>query len=761
MQLLQGLGVLRSQDKISTLLRTQIRLEYPDQFDAFHPSFPASVEERISFSDSNGRRGSFKHGSGPKASLAVEGSPSEHTSCSCIKVSRISPDSDVQNSSQSYHEHGHSPGSSMAHSGSNSEQQRLNPGTRNGPDLTGDEVNLKPDNHHLRRIFIFSLPTEISDLILAYLSLAALDAARHTCKAWYQAIMSNKFVLVRVLGIDGGLSHREMLKAFDIESNLLLTFQHPDTWRTRFRERRLRFSLPVPTFRYVSAIRTGSQCGFMILQLSTESAKALRRTHSTLVFYRFDSKDFPLYAGFAQHDGTDAAMRINGVTSVGPDTACILEIEIGGVVRLYKITFRKGFSDLERRFNLEALGSPDDALVAKHCPLDVNQIAHIIHSVEHTKKQGKQRWNVLAHFPADQGINHVCFVEDVCKLAKQCLALEVNSGNVFVATDNFHEHPGLVTTGQRLKCDKINIYRVAALLSRPEVDSVFRNAAIASTCTRNGSVRVAVIWQTSNEAPQRSELYLYAIPEAVYYETCRSCDDGLIPEKPLLVVQGKRISSLGPRMGGLHPCSPLWGHVQSSEAALGGLQLPHTTENQENNPRNLQYQKCFVWGPTNTDEEGTEITCRIFDLSFADPQRLRMLVDEGVQSRQTPEGRQHMKSVNSIHCACAPHDDGFRVLVPNTIDTPANMQAADAKISWFWPRKEVFSKSEDSDIGSMTPDDPPARRKALERREDWLRMRIKSMRARALSDFEISEVWGESRWTQYGRVRKPDGWRDL
>lgn len=87
------------------------------------------------------------------------------------------------------------------------------------------------------------LPSEVSDLIiiiLSYLSLASLDAARHNCSNWRTKIMSNSWVLSIVLGVkekrspldgslSGKLSHRDLLEKFGCDSDLPSTCQHPES----------------------------------------------------------------------------------------------------------------------------------------------------------------------------------------------------------------------------------------------------------------------------------------------------------------------------------------------------------------------------------------------------------------------------------------------------------------------------------------------------------------------------------------------------
>ena len=60
-------------------------------------------------------------------------------------------------------------------------------------------VGLGQSEHACGHDPIFSLPNEVSDLILSYLSPAALDAARNTCRFWRTKIMGISWVLGSVL----------------------------------------------------------------------------------------------------------------------------------------------------------------------------------------------------------------------------------------------------------------------------------------------------------------------------------------------------------------------------------------------------------------------------------------------------------------------------------------------------------------------------------------------------------------------------------
>ena len=219
---------------------------------------------------------------------------------------------------------------------------------------------------------IFKLPSEVSDLILSYLSPAALDAARHTCKDWRTRILSNPWMLSSVLGVEeqrpsvngsprSKLGHRDLLKKLDRDSDLPSTFRHSDAWRTRFRTRNLEFSIPLPSSTstrpaFVASARTGTQNGFLAFQIRGTRSRA----ESTLVIYCFDSAELPWYAGTIYDVKGQGALRIKGVTEIRHRAAWVLRIDIGDTAGLYSLTTCEGFSKYDPRFLLKRMGSLEE-----------------------------------------------------------------------------------------------------------------------------------------------------------------------------------------------------------------------------------------------------------------------------------------------------------------------------------------------------------------------------------------------------------------
>lgn len=337
-----------------------------------------------------------------------------------------------------------------------------------------------------------------------------------------------------------------------------------------------------------------------------------------------------------------------------------------------------------------------------------------------------------------------------------------------------------------------------ALLSCSRPNSLYKNVAVAPSAITDGSTRVAIVWQTADLERPISELYIYDISKAVYHECYRTysqnisdsvctTEEGIsentIPRSCRLV-WGKRVTSLDQHMGGIHTLSPLYQLASLRKMAMGGLQIPHTAENQEAYPRTVRYQKCFVWGPATSGGECTRISLKVFDFSFTDQQRMRSLMTYSAGGGWRRDKRFHNIALNAFHCACALHDEGFRIVLPDTTSVEASELATERdnissslqrtatlkdslsslnESPWsFWPR-EATSSAPDSvqDVGSVSRNDSLARLAALERRQEWLRGRIAGMKRVGLTDFEIAELWNVSSWTQYGQTRKPEGWQGL
>ena len=288
-----------------------------------------------------------------------------------------------------------------------------------------------------------------------------------------------------------------------------------------------------------------------------------------------------------------------------------------------------------------------------------------------------------------------------------------------------------------------------ACLSPPRSDCIYKNVTIAPSEALDEAAQIAVIWQDNTIHPRRSELYLYeafpfftqdnegseALGRASEQLSSSAFDSSYRGEEGITQrthVQAKRIRSLNPSSGGVHPSSPLWQRLQSSpasasslerQAALGGLQiLPNNDKirldptSQANNV--CPYQAIHVWGPTTM----YQISLSVFDISYAGPS-LRTLTKRPLRpesyrtlAKMDPELMSAL-SYTGIPCQCALHDDGYQVVLPD-VRCAALGPAKDG--NELGPGKEHRPEPA---RGRTVHFDTPARVEALERKDEWLRER--------------------------------------
>ena len=342
--------------------------------DAFHPCFPASIGEYI--------LGPFEsHGESGQSVICPPACPChgelfEHNAECQVKNAPAAADGDLfrRNCASGNHPHG----------------------DNSLPDTSGA---------------IFNLPREISDLILSYLSPAALDAARYTCKGWWTIIVSNVWVLSSVLGVreellSGTLSHRDLLKKWDHDRGLNSVFSHSDSWRTRFRTRNLDFSTQSPSSlktrpTFVAAARAGTQTGWLVFQLQDPIQNTTNRLRSTLVIYRFDLNELVWYAGAVRSVEGQGALRIIGVEEIRRRRKWVLRIDIGDGVRLYSIAANEGFSNSGSRYSLETLESSEEESGLS----EGTSASHGWDNGPELLSIDDQSWNFLAHFQPNEEVS--------------------------------------------------------------------------------------------------------------------------------------------------------------------------------------------------------------------------------------------------------------------------------------------------------------------------------------------------------------------
>lgn len=173
------------------------------------------------------------------------------------------------------------------------------------------------------------------------------------------------------------------------------------------------------------------------------------------------------------------------------------------------------------------------------------------------------------------------------------------------------------TTGKFLK--------IVSLLSPPRQDMCFRNFTVATFSVPKRNALVGILWQETQLEVLRAELYYYNVPCASFFDIPNAQNSvdldgatGSVNEasargnpwnSSYISVQGNRITSIAPHMGGIHPSSPLRDlpDTQSRvfEDEVGGLQTFCNADQRVDGERHREYcldQKMMIWGRSKKDD---------------------------------------------------------------------------------------------------------------------------------------------------------------
>ena len=124
-------------------------------------------------------------------------------------------------------------------------------------------------------------------------------------------------------------------------------------------------------------------------------------------------------------------------------------------------------------------------------------------------------------------------------------------------------------------------------------------------------------------------------------------------------------------------------------------------------------------------------------------------------------------------CQCALHDDGYHVVLPRltvekaAVETKAEENAPTSRWLRIFSRKqdperiEEREKEEEEDLGSVEWRIEEPVQAALNRKEEWLLDKVRVLKQAGLDDEGIMIGWFSRRWTRYGFVALPLGWKDL
>ena len=284
----------------------------------------------------------------------------------------------------------------------------------------------------------------------------------------------------------------------------------------------------------------------------------------------------------------------------------------------------------------------------------------------------------------------------------------------------------------------------------PNPRCVYHNSTVRTHLNEAGAAQLIVIWQTHD---QTNTLYVYDIPgdlinksRSVYLSV--SIPRKLIPPPvPVLILQGKRVRSLHVNSGGMHPGTRR-GKPPSGGVALILFDDSVRAQFGESSIRDEgQYWKVLIWKHKQLHAES--VCLSLFDIAT-----LPGYWTSQNAIRET--GRIDTRFSQSGSCYCALHDDCLDITLP--VEEVHENSSAPEEISM----KQMGSRSNDArrpNFGSIVSVDPIKRREALARVYDMLAKLLREFQEEGASDEYVADIWPNRAWSDWGQVRKPDGWR--
>ncbi|KAG8527616.1 uncharacterized protein KY384_007769 [Bacidia gigantensis] len=606
-----------------------------------------------------------------------------------------------------------------------------------------------------------SLPVELVDEILTYLSIPALDAARLTSFAWWRRIMSSPTVVASALGRNSRVHLRDLAIAFEESASLTQVYQHPDSWRSRFRIHDISVRLPRMEHEHsrsnLDAVQLSGEGNFLVMRIPVVHQTRLMnsfRESSTLLFYRFEVDNTPVYIGYASHLKVNGPLIISTVAEIERQSGWTVEIEVDSHVQKYAITRRNGWSNGESPYILRDVTDPT------HHPKDFFCVAV---QRKPTKIEGNallpSDWQLLSRIPSNEkavdddvvsstplfspignsssgdsesrpsegNLRRHLLEADLSYMVARSAAEELYV--VSAPYEHSNQHESIAAAGS-----SGTVITLAQLIN-PISNSIFRNVAISPYSVVDIKIkpviRIAVLWQhTPLTLASRSELYLYEVPTSLFAHAPSSSSPS--PPYPTLIY-GIRIHSLPVTLGGIHPSSTiqplpnpyppynplpldikLRNRTLSYAKSAGGLRFPSRPSKSERWNR-LSYE-LYAWGPVSA----TKTMVKVFDFGFADPGRLKasrkskIWGEEGAGSgsvrgggadgkvgwwNSAPGGEYGRDGGRGAGCACSLHDEYWDVEAPD-VSVPYLPDFYEAlrreraisrgKTSW-WPGKWPFA----------------------------------------------------------------------
>ena len=559
-----------------------------------------------------------------------------------------------------------------------------------------------------------------------------------------------------------GDNPRQLAQGLDHESAALTMLRLENSWRSRYRRCDLEFSFPNSVEGNVrpwdhlkhnfSSARfsfTGSFILFAVTD-STESAQAGSQTN-TVLFYHVSRLGKPAYVGSIPGPRGHAVIKAVHLSEIERGRSWVGTIQIGESFLSFSIKLRQDWLKNSSPYILTPLDNPN----GQRTPVSLLEEGKSSLAVrKEAASSSKKPWRLLLHISTlssghdehgkPQRPYYVAARSDTDEL--WIVGFDVSqSGSGFIN--------GLETDFSTY--DGIQSIASSAILSPPHQGSLYRNVVVAPSLLHDSLLRVDVIWQL------RTQTMTDSSPELYYYDLYKTPNGISLPHMKYGYIQGKRISSLGWRIGGFCESSPknmrsdnTPAYFNDAQFTLGGMELIQSP----GRLRDCEEQKLVVWGPSNRDDTN-QVTLFIFDLSYADPKKMEYMKKQCTGF--TPSGRPNsaQESFNEV-CACSLHDHGYRVVLPDLWQREAPGEKALPTLM-RWLQRGAGSTSPDLSAGSVELYESAARVEALARNEEVLRERIREMKRTPMTDEEVAQEWQGAWWTKWNAVVKPDGWRSL
>ena len=262
------------------------------------------------------------------------------------------------------------------------------------------------------------LPHELLDLILSKLTPAALVAARCTCRAWWEMIMSNEWVLASVLGFgsspamsaslgndESDLSDaklRRMHKELSRRTAIYTDYRQPDFWPLRFRKRTISFSMPQvcehghgeqsasrPTFIYADF----SICGRFMVLLTGAGETPSTWEQNNVLLYQLALSGQPLSVGSLVCPRVNGLIRAVRAFEVQPSKSWLLTIVFESIEKTYSIATREAYAYTDTPFVLEDCGTEN---APETLPLGHN----IVRKASKELLDPRRTWQIVTYLPS-------------------------------------------------------------------------------------------------------------------------------------------------------------------------------------------------------------------------------------------------------------------------------------------------------------------------------------------------------------------------